>query len=483
MQSPIENKTDRVVVLLCTYIIAASAFFIAADKLGMGWVRETITGVPAGIWFIMIGAISLGWVLLDRPQPASFNMEDDVRFRKSFPDWIQRHLQPAAAYKWEPNSAQNTKQKTTVSDLRTDPGLVGFLARAADRLIPEKPLRIGITGFDPSLIPSRSEIDEPVQFIPVQLNAEETSGQVFSSYELDAWIHRTENSESPNLFEPSLDYRLVHNVLRITTPDQGKAPDSFVFDFGDVIAPTMGSLFPEQTDISEITIREFDPDNPRQVRALFDLATAMAATARAPYRLTLGDYFLGRKPWSPVRQSRVIGTLLRDMDSSPIHRICARLFIAWFGLNGQTDNTGPWAEGIIEASCCLRDEPFALLQRGAVLTCEKRFDEAIRAFVDATLLLRKTGAPFDEDPAQQLQSEMEKADLSNSNFPGRLAAGITLALANAEKDTRRYVKQDIEDDLTRLFQAGTYHELEDFYQRLISRVMQLPHQNLLFTAA
>ncbi|MCK4871557.1 MAG: hypothetical protein KAS72_02420 [Phycisphaerales bacterium] len=478
------KNSNGTLVTLCLYSVAAGLILIAASLLGTPWLTAKVLGTPIGLWLALTGGIAILWHARGRPSiTPAFRL---VALRKRLFDTIEdSRRRRSTDHAAPPVSPRQAKRALAEQVIHRSDGLVGSLARTALRCIPDCPLRIGVAGIDLAALPSRFPGDINVRFIHVNPRDDRTSQEVIAADRLDAYVHAEQPSLSPSLFadigamDDSSDRK--HTIYIVTA--QAEHKPGALLDYGQPLPATMMHVFSPRADAGETILPGVDLANQTHARAVFDLAVALAALSRSPHRLTLDDLFTGRQPYAPAKLTHTIGSLLRSKATGPAHTACARLVTTWFGLTGQTGDIGPWVRAVTDATDRLRDEPAAMLQRGAVFVFDSQYNEATRAFVDAALLLRTQHIPSETQLERWLQEELEATRQYDPAAAGRVAAAVTLALAAADRDVRRYVRQDLADDLARTEWIDDCDGLRPWFAQLIERIMQLPKDVQLVKAA
>lgn len=480
MRMSTETKTDRVLVLLCLYTLAISTFLLASSWLGAQWLRIGFAGLPVGVWLAVIGGVSVGWYASGAPilrrhrEPGVSRLTgilDQLEIRaRSRRGGAKMNASDPAAY--DPRSRR--RLLAGLAPQRAG-GAAGILADFALSSVPNRPIRLGCTGI--------ADLDSPrdwpggfdCEVVAVEPAADESADQIMHRHRLDAWIHVEPSDMEGDLDQPYLiqDVAPQGPIAHILTPERTGKPAA-AFDVGRPLPVGLSDAFPLRLDSGETILRNVDADCTSQREALLDLAFAQAALSRANYRLTLGDLFQGRHAWPSSDVSRVVGTLLHHQGKAPVHQACARLVAAWFGQSGHADARGPWVHGVLEATGRLRTEATALLQRGAAFAADRRYDESIRAFIDAALRIQAEELQGTPANAAFFQFNLEPHRRHDPAAIGLLAAGVAVMLATCERELRRYVRQDIEEDLAQAQWIVDDGDAERFLLRLVERIVQLP---------
>ncbi len=247
-----------------------------------------------------------------------------------------------------------------------------------------------------------------------------------------------------------------HGPVRIVTPElPGK--DAAWFDWSEQPPLAYASVFPARIDPCRITLSDGE-DAGHAPELLRGLVEAAAALSRTPARLDLADRISGRRilPDPGPHGAPGEGVLLRllelvvSSERARAHthaaRTGARVVGAWACTSDGWIDMATRRRGVEVAGALLPDDPAALLRLAAVRFADTDDERAFDAMLRAYRALRDASAEVVGDPLAFLQSEIEHG-LPGPMTLGRVASGIGLLCATTPPDRLSLVRDDLLDDM------------------------------------
>ena len=434
-------------------LVGTCVVVVTASMLGFDALRQTVLGIPAGIW--VVGIVFAGHKVYRTCGSLSI------------PPSLATTPHDCIALRFAPASRSTDTTATIADDQTNDDAPTTYRFATAARTLGERVRTFGRTSRDrtslePRSVSPRVPDRSPTGPIRVALDLpEEQSHAIRRAPGLEDVQWFTACGD-PNIVADAVVERVQDGRLVIVTPQDDDHPAAWP-DWSMARALSFATAFPVRIDPGTVTIdlgSNLSVEEAELVRAAVDAA---AVLSRTPARLAKDHPGRGRRarPRSAdenavvdARLSRVMlrlcHVLSRDARGGragrahvPIARACA----AWLCTSDLHVDVDLRREGV-EAACeVLGHDAESLLRAAAVRIADGDDDAAIDSFRAALRALPHDAMPSPDDTMTYVQAEIDFGSRQSDLSLGRIASGLCMIAGASDAARVDFLRDDIAEDL------------------------------------
>lgn len=421
-------------------LVGTCALVATAAYLGASWLKQSVLGLPLGVW--VVGAVmAQSWLQSAVRHRAALPRVEESRPHAG-PNPFERLLGRVFAAAWE-SLRVACRSIRVPRDVFTS--FEDRVVAKADRLSGSpRPLRIGLDAGPETrraLMDAPTEID--VEWVVLSPSADDQAA--LKRHGLDALLRTTgEGAGIP---------------MRIVTLEHPERESAW-YDWSTARPLTYASLFPVRVDVARISLTETDTTSPVQAEALSATLRAAAALSRCPARLRLSDHLTGRLPSARSAEGVRTPSSLADKamlelsaaliaaapSRSPVAQAAGRVVSAWLASTEAWLDLNLRREGVEAALAAVGPEPEILLRAAALRLATFQDDAAFQALRESEQIIRSGTHPALHEHLAFLQAELELGS-PNPLTLGRVASGICLVCATSPRERVAFIRGDIMDDV------------------------------------